>query len=174
MCKSFIPTYHANNIFEISMDFYKRNNVKVLLLDLDNTLDSYKSKLPSKKTIVYINQLKQNNIRPIITSNNKGKRVSDYSKALGIEHFSSIMKPFKFRLLKILKNNNIDKNTCMLIGDQLVTDIKCGNACKIKTVLTEKLVKEDQPTTHINRLLDNPLRARLKKCGKLNNWKENK
>jgi len=174
MCKSYIPTYHAQNIFEITIDFYKQNNVKVLLLDLDNTLDSYKEKLPSKRAVDYINQLKNNNIRPIITSNNKGKRVSEYSKALGIEHFSSVMKPFKCRLLKILKNNNIDIKDCMLIGDQLVTDIKCGNACKIKTVLTEKLVKEDQPTTHINRLLDNPLRARFKKCGKLNNWKESK
>ncbi len=173
MLKLFTPTFYAQNIFEITIDFYKKNNIKVVLLDLDNTLDSYKAKTPSERTINYIKLLKENNIRPIITSNNSGKRVSEYSNALNVEYLSSVFKPFKHRLLKKLNELNINKDDCLLIGDQLLTDIRCGNACKIKTILTEKIVKEDQPTTHINRIFDKPLRARLKKCGKLNNWKEN-
>ncbi|MCQ2792486.1 MAG: HAD hydrolase-like protein [Bacilli bacterium] len=170
--KRYTPTYHANNLFEVDPLFFIKINAKVLLLDLDNTLDSYKTKLPSERTINYIKQLKALNLRPIITSNNRSKRVKNYARALEIECLSSVAKPFKHFLLKKLNKLNIDLKECILIGDQLMTDIACGNALKIKTLLLEKLVKEDQFTTHFNRIFDKPLRARLKKCGKLNNWKE--
>lgn len=166
-----VPTYHANNIYEVDPKFYVKNNIKVLLLDLDNTLESYKIKLPSERTFTYIANVKALGIRPIITSNNTGKRVKLYASSLGVEYMSMVNKPFKNRLLKKLKEKNINPAECLIIGDQLMTDVICGNRAHIRTLLTEKLVKEDSPFTHINRLFDKPLRARLKKCGKLNNWK---
>lgn len=172
MIKRYTPTYHANNLFEIDPIFFKKINVKVVLLDLDNTLDSYRVLIPSQRTIDYIKKLKENNLRPIITSNNVSKRVKDYARALDIECLSNVGKPFSFKLKRLLKANNINPNECVLIGDQLMTDIPCGNSLHIKTILLEKLVKEDLPLTKINRLFDKPLRAHLRKCGKLNNWEE--
>lgn len=166
-----VPTYHAKSIYEVDPHFYAKINVKVLLLDLDNTLDSYRTKLPSQKTIDYINKLKELNIRPIITSNNRGKRVARYATALNIEYLSLVNKPFKRRLLKKLKKLNIDPNDCLIIGDQLLTDVRCGCRAKIRTMYTDKLVKEDSFFTHFNRVFEKPLRARLKKYGKLNYWK---
>ena len=173
MIKKFIPTFHANNIYEISLSFFQKNKIKILLLDLDNTLDSYKQKEPSERAYALINELKSHNIRPIIISNNTGGRVERYAKLLSIEFIARVGKPFKKRLLNALKEKNINIDDCLVVGDQLVTDILAGNRAKIKTLLTEKLVKEDQFTTHFNRLFDKPIRARLKKCGKLNNWKNN-
>ena len=59
-----------------------------------------------------------------------------------------------------------------MIGDQIVTDISCANGAKVKSVLTEKLVPEDQPTTRFNRLFDNPLRKKLKKKNLLKDWRQ--
>ncbi len=81
-------------------------------------------------------------------------------------------KPHKGKLLKKLSQLNINPNDCILCGDQLLTDVKCGNRAKIKTLLLEKLVKEDEFFTRFNRIVDKPLRARLRKCGKLKDWKE--
>ena len=39
-------------------------------------------------------------------------------------------------------------------------------------ILTDKIVKEDQPTTHFNRLFDRPIRRHLKRKGKLIDWRE--
>lgn len=172
MNKKLIPTYHANSIFEIDVEFYKKIGAKVLLLDLDNTLDSYLAKEPTQKTIDLINKLKNNNIRPIITSNNTGERVNFYAKQLNIECFSFVRKPFRWKLLRILKRNNINKEDCLIIGDQIYTDVKCGNAAKIDTLLTEKLVEEDPIFTRFNRIFENKVKNKLYKQNKLRYWKE--
>ncbi|MCQ2794384.1 MAG: YqeG family HAD IIIA-type phosphatase [Bacilli bacterium] len=169
--KRFTPTFYANNLYEIDPKFFVKNHVKVLLLDLDNTLESYRVKTPSKRTIDYIKRLKANGLRPVITSNNTGKRVRTYAKDLEIEFLAFVNKPFKGRLLRKLRALNINPDDCLIIGDQMMTDVQCGNSAHIRTLLTEKLVKEDPIRTKINRLFEKPLRARLKKCGKLNSWK---
>ena len=172
MWKRFIPFAHAQSIFEIDVSFFKKLGVKFLLLDLDNTLDSYKTALPSKRVVELKEDLLMEGIEMIITSNNTGKRVTKYSRALGIRYMSQVGKPFSRKLLKKLKVLKIDKDETMLIGDQIVTDISCANGAGIKSLLTEKLVEEDQPTTRFNRLFDNPLRKKLNKKHLLKDWRE--
>lgn len=171
MMKRYTPTYYANNIFEVNPIFFLRIKTPVLLLDLDNTLDSWKTKTPSKRVVDYVKQLKDLNIRPIIVSNNTSNHVKNYARALDIECITGVLKPFKYRLKKRLNKLDINPQDCIMIGDQLLTDIACGNALKIKTLLLEPITKSEFFTTTINRLFDKPLRARLQKYGKLNNWK---
>ncbi len=52
--KSFIPFAHSGSIYEIDVDFYKRNNVRTLFMDLDNTLDSYRAREPKDNTLEYV------------------------------------------------------------------------------------------------------------------------
>ncbi|MCQ2794626.1 MAG: HAD hydrolase-like protein [Bacilli bacterium] len=170
--KRYTPTYYANNLFEINPMFFLRIKTNVLLLDLDNTLDTYKTKNPSKRVVNYIKQLKDLNIRPIIVSNNTSNHVKNYARALEIECITRVFKPFAHVLRKKLNDLHINPQDCLIIGDQLVTDIACGNALKIKTLLLEPLTKIEFITTRINRIFDKHIRARLRKCGKLNNWKE--
>lgn len=166
----FIPKYHANNIFEISIEFYKMMGIKYILCDLDNTLDSYRLFTPSLRVCKWKEELEKNGIEIIIISNNKGKRVKSYAGELEVRYCSSTRKPFIHKLEKYLKTNNIEPSKCVLIGDQLLTDMACGNRIKITTILTEPIVKEDQWTTHFNRLIDRPLRKYLKRNGKLLSW----
>ena len=42
MKNKYVPYAVADSIYEIDVDFFKKENVKVLLVDLDNTLDSSK------------------------------------------------------------------------------------------------------------------------------------
>ena len=172
MWKRFVPFAHAQSIFEIDVSFYKNLGVKFLLVDLDNTLDSYKTELPSKRVVDLKEDLLMDGIEIIITSNNTGKRVTKYARALGVRFMSKVGKPFSKKLLRKLRVLKIRKDEVMLIGDQIVTDISCANGAKIKNVLTEKLVEEDQPTTRFNRLFDNPLRKKLNKKHLLKDWRE--
>lgn len=171
MRKNCIPFAYAKSIYDIDISFYKKNNIKIVLADLDNTLDSYLQKLPSKCAIELKKLYNENGIKIIIVSNNTGKRVSKYANALGVEYWHSIGKPFAAGLNKKIKELNIEKNDVILIGDQTTTDITCGNRAKIKTVLTDKLVNEDQWTTRFNRIFDNPRRKKLMKKGLLIDWR---
>ena len=59
----------------------------------------------------------------------------------------------------------------MFVGDQLVTDVLAAKGAGLRIILTEKIVKEDQFTTHFNRLIDRPIRSYLRKKGKLPDWR---
>ena len=172
MFKRFIPFAHAESIYKIDLSFFTKLGIKYVFADLDNTLDSYKQATPLKPAIELKENLEKLGIELIIVSNNRGKRVQKYSKDLGVKHWSTLGKPFATRICKIMKKLNINKDEVIMIGDQIVTDISCANGAKIKSVLTEKLVPEDQPTTRFNRLFDNPLRRKLKRKNLLKDWRQ--
>ena len=172
MLKGFIPFAHASSIYEIDPEFFKRNGVKTLFIDLDNTLDSYKARTPLDKTINYVNSLKEIGLTPVIISNNRPERVSGYADALGIEYLASARKPFSKRIKKELARRGLKPEDVMLVGDQMMTDVQAARGAKIRVVLTEKVVKEDQWTTHINRIFDCPIRRYHRKRGNLIDWRE--
>ena len=172
MLKRFIPFAHAESIYLIDLHFFQKLGIKYVFVDLDNTLDSYKQKTPLPHAFELKENLKNIGIELIIVSNNTGERVRKYSKELGVKHWSSLAKPFSFRLTKIMKKLGIKKDEVIMVGDQIVTDISCANGAKIKSILTEKLVPEDQPTTRFNRLFDNPIRRKLKKKNLLRDWRQ--
>lgn len=172
MFKKFIPFATAKSIYEIPVVFYSKLGIKTLMMDLDNTLDSYKLFLPTEKAVNLISKLKENGIRPIVVSNNRGKRVSSYANALNIEYVNSAKKPFPNKLKKVIRDNNLKYDELLFIGDQMMTDVLATHYAGIKMILTEKLVKEDQWTTHINRIFERFIRRHLKKKNKLINWRE--
>ena len=171
MCKRFIPYAHAQSIYEIPVVFYKRNNVNLLIIDLDNTLDSYRLYEPTEQAINLIKKIKEVGITPVVVSNNTAKRVGQYASGLQVDYLCSARKPFSGKIRKFLKERNLSPEEVMLVGDQLMTDVLAAKGAHIRVVLTEKIVKEDQFTTHFNRLLDRPIRAHLRKKGKLPDWR---
>ena len=162
---------HAKSIFEIEIGFWKKFNVKTLLMDLDNTLDSYRLYTPTDRAREYIQLLIENGITPYIISNNRGKRVSSYANALGIEYLHSSFKPFSFRIKKLIKEKGWNVDELMMVGDQMLTDAGMANGANIRMILTDKIVKEDQWTTHFNRLFDRPMRKHYAKKGQIIDWR---
>ena len=171
MFKRFIPFAHAQSIYEVPVDFYLNNGVKLLLIDLDNTLDSYKLFEPTERALKQVEEIKKSGIVPIIVSNNRAKRVKRYADAADVECIYSAHKPFSRRIKNFLKEKGVSATEVMLVGDQLMTDVLAARGAHIRVLLTEKIVKEDQWTTHINRLFDRPIRKHLKKKGKVPDWR---
>ena len=172
MFKSFIPFAHANSIYEINPEFFVKHGVKVLFIDLDNTLDSYKAFTPKENAIAYIKRLQEHGITPVVVSNNKGKRVSSYAEGLHIDYVWGAMKPFPKKLRQEMEKRGLKEEEVMLVGDQMMTDVLAAHNAHIRVVLTEKIVNEDQWTTHINRIFDRPIRKYHRKRGNLVNWEE--
>ena len=172
MFKKFIPFAHAKSIYDLPPDFFKKIGVKYVLTDLDNTLDSYRLMKPQQRAIDYINNLRDNGITPIIISNNRGKRVRSYATALGVDFIWGAAKPFAKNILKVINSKGIDKSDTILIGDQLITDVWCGYHGGIRVIWTDKLVKEDQWTTHINRIFERIIKRYHYKHGNIREWSD--
>ena len=129
---NFVPFAHAKSLYEIDPEFFKSNGVSTLFVDLDNTLDSYKSHTPSDNAIALVKKLKDAGLNLIIISNNRYKRVLGYAEALGVEFISSTGKPFPRKINKFVEVKGLKKENIMVVGDQLMTDTVAGNRAKLK------------------------------------------
>ncbi|MFA6620360.1 MAG: YqeG family HAD IIIA-type phosphatase [Bacilli bacterium] len=167
------PTFLAQSFYEIPPEFYQKMGMKNLLLDLDNTLAPYHEKEPSEKTKAWIEELKKAGLHLYIASNNTSARVTRYAALLGVEALSGLLKPFSFRLKKILKKEGFIPKETVLIGDQLMTDIPAASGAKIRSILVEPLDKAREPwVTRWNRLFEKKKRQTIMREGQVPSWKE--
>lgn len=167
--KRLIPDYYCKSIFDIPLSFFKEHNITHVFSDLDNTLDAYNIFYPTPRVFKLVDDLKKEDITLIIISNNHENRVKDYAAPLNVNYMYESGKPFKKKILKYISDNNLNKESVILIGDQLLTDVQCGKNAKIKVLLTDRIVPIDQPVTRINRIFDNFFRKKMRKKGILQN-----
>ena len=71
-----------------------------------------------------------------------------------------------------IKDNNMKLEEIMMVGDQVVTDIQAANGAHVRSILVDKLVEEDQPTTRFNRIFDRIYRKQLIKKQLYKEWSE--
>ena len=133
----FIPTYHLNRLTDINIDLLKKLNIKTVLLDVDNTISSHNSLELFDGALDWIDNLKAQNIKILIASNNYKRRVKPISKAINVDFLYFSLKPLPFRINRFLKNYNIKKSETLIIGDQIFSDILFANLFGIKSILLE-------------------------------------
>ena len=166
------PTFLGKNIFEIPVSFYQKKGYEVLLFDLDNTLDSYRKKLPSSRASSYITSLKEAGLTVIIVSNNQKRRVKRYAEKIPCPYLFRAGKPSPKKILACLKKIGADPKKVLLCGDQLLTDVKAGNRGKIDTILLSPLGKEEAPWTKFNRWMEKKRRREIIREGSVPSWEE--
>lgn len=91
------PKLYLKSVTEITIEILNRNNIKALILDVDNTLIDYYKNMPDgiKK---WCEDLKKSGIKFCIVSNsNKKEKVEKVAKILEIPYIYFAKKPFKKR-----------------------------------------------------------------------------
>ncbi len=172
MLKKRIPYALAASLYEIPFSFYKAKGVKTVFLDLDNTIVPYVCPSPDERAKNWCLEAKRNGLEVCILSNNTGKRVSLFAKDLGVEFASMMRKPFSGPLKRFLRTKNLDSNECIMVGDQIMTDVTACNGAGVRCILTEPLDSHEPPWTKFNRLFDRPKREKIKKKGLAKPWEE--
>jgi HAD superfamily phosphatase (TIGR01668 family) len=151
----FYPKSYFNKIVDIDVNFFIENNIKAVLLDIDNTiLDKRHNMVQGLEE--WVKTLKENNIKICILSNtNKKKKAQNLSDKLEVPFIYFAKKPLKFGFKKAKKILEIEDNkTIAVIGDQVLTDVFGANRCKMYSILVKPLKKEDIFVTKINRLIE--------------------
>lgn len=97
------PNIYLKNVKEITLDLLNKNNIKGLLLDVDNTLIDFDLKiLDGAKN--WCNNLKNNNIKLCILSNtNKIEKVKMVAKELELPYINFAKKPSKSGFKRAVK-----------------------------------------------------------------------
>lgn len=153
------PNAYLKSVQDISIEFLKANNIKALILDVDNTLIDYYKNL-SEEIINWANNLRNNGIVLYILSNtNKKEKVKMVANKLNIPYEMFAKKPSKRGFIKIKKIININCENIGVVGDQIFTDVIGGNRCNMYTILVDPVNKKDYWYTAWKR----PIERRIKK-----------
>ncbi len=158
----FYPKSYFKNILEIDMNFIEKNNIKAILLDIDNTMiDTDNNILDGLED--WVEEAKKHGIKICILSNtNKKKKAEKMSKKLEVPYIYFAKKPFKFgfnRAKKIVQENS---ENIAVIGDQILTDVLGANRSHMYSILVEPLAEKDIFVTRFNRLIERQILKKYK------------
>lgn len=156
------PNAYFNKIENITIEFFKKNKIKALLLDVDNTLVDYSKKM-TKEVKTWVKDLKGQGVKMYILSNTNDKdKIMKVANELEIKYHIFAMKPLKKGFKKCQKELGEKSENIAIIGDQIFTDIIGGNRCNMFTILVEPLDKKDFWYTAWKRPLENKIKNKIK------------
>ena len=157
----FLPHIYEDNIYKVDYNRLYKNNIKVVLFDLDNTIIPANECEVSNDTIKLFKKIKKEGIKPVIFSNSPKGRIKKVADKLDVDFVYFACKPLTFKFKKFLNKNNLEKKEVAIIGDQLLTDIKGGNKVGIKTILVKPISDYDSIFTRFNRLREKNIFRKL-------------
>ena len=149
----FIPDIYAQSIYTINYKKLKKNGIKCLLFDLDNTLVTYKTKEPTSK-VKELFALLSNNFKIIIISNSTKNRLRPFKEQLNVDTAYSSHKPFKKKYQKIMELYHFKVDEIACIGDQILTDVIGANKASMFPILVKPIDKKDIFITKIKRPIE--------------------
>ena len=157
------PKLYVHSFQDIPYENYKKQGIKTLFFDLDNTVMSYDEKIISKENLSFLEQLKKD-FNVVIVSNSGYKRVSFACIQAGYAFIHNAKKPFKSGYIRALKKASAQAKTSLFIGDQLMTDIFGASRMNIESILVKPLKqRSDHIFTRTNRKLERILLKRMSK-----------
>lgn len=150
----FYPNCYLKNITEIDIELLKKNNIKGLILDVDNTLIDYDHKLIDGLEEWY-EKMKANNIKFCILSNsNKKEKVKRVADKLNVPYIFFGTKPLKRGFKKAAKILGLKNENIAAVGDQIFTDVVGANRCKMFSILVVPISEKDIIITVIKRPIE--------------------
>ena len=139
---------------DLTASFLQEQGVRVLLLDIDNTLAPYEQLDPDDHIRAWLQSLADAGIKAALLSNNHGDRMERFNRELGLPCKSGACKPLPFRGKKLMKRLGGTKKTTLLMGDQIFTDILCAHHMGIRGILVPPIKDKTNRITRIKRYFE--------------------
>lgn len=161
------PKAYLNSVKEIDIDFLKNNNIKGIILDVDNTLVNYYKEI-GKGIDLWVEKMKQSDIKLCILSNtNDVEKVQKVASKLNIPYFYFAKKPSKSGFLKAKRLFGLESYEIAVVGDQIFTDVIGANRCNMFSILVNPIDKKDIFMTRIKRPIEKKIVERYLKKRKV-------
>lgn len=136
---SFLPKHIFPKITDIDASFLKERNIKLLLMDFDNTMLPYTTDVPSEELLAWAEEMKSNGITLCIVSNSHKQRVPEFSKRYGIACVTHARKPGTKGIREAMKRFDVPKAQTALVGDQIYTDVLGANLAGVTSLIVTSI-----------------------------------
>ena len=143
---------------DIEPKYLACRGIKLLLLDIDNTVSPYKKNEPTEEMKKWVKDMKDAGIKLFFVSNNNGDRPAIFSEKLGVPYIKSAMKPSRRGVIKAMERCGCTKKETALVGDQSYTDVLCANRSGVTSILVHPISLKN-PLLAVRYVLELPFRA---------------
>lgn len=151
MLKRFFPQIYVQSIYEVPYEHLYSIGKRNIVFDIDNTLVPFDIPEPTEKILLLFEKLKKIGFNICLVSNNKKARVTEFNKNLKLSAVHKAGKPKSKGIKKALSLINAVPENTILVGDQVFTDVWCGNRHNIYTVLVKPIANRDELTVKVKR-----------------------
>lgn len=162
--EKYVPDMYQGSIYTINYKKLKKQGIKCLLFDLNNTLASYETEAPTDELRELMFELEKD-FKVIIVSNSPKNRVRPFKEKLNIDAAFNSKKPSKKKFKKIMQMYNFKDTEIALIGDEIIADIFGGNRMGFTTILVNGISEEEPLHTRIIRKFENRIIKKLNNLG---------
>ena len=151
-----IPGFLFCRIWDIPIDFLRKNEIHGVILDIDNTLTfDHAPELPDR-TAQWLEKIEQAGIKAAIVSNNREARVKPFAERCGLSYVADALKPKRVGFERSCAVLGERAENIAVIGDQLFTDILFGNRFGCTTILVEPMGPDLPWYVKAKRVLEKP------------------
>jgi hypothetical protein len=152
----FKPTYVFDKVGDITPEFLKKEGIKGLILDLDNTLTTHNNPVPPQSSLDWLDRMKGAGIKLIIVSNNHPPRVEPFAKQLGLDYEAEGKKPLTFGYTRGIRRLGLPKKNVAAVGDQIFTDVLGSNLKGIRSLFVFPIEYETSLPFRFKRACEKP------------------
>lgn len=137
--------------------------IRVLLLDMDNTLIPYEESEPNEEVLAFLSSLKAHGIAAALVTNNHKKRLKKFNAALGLPAYANSLKPLPHNLLRAMRKLGAGRKETALLGDQLLTDMFAARFAGIRSFIVSPINDKKTWIVRMKRKIERPLVRRYYK-----------
>ena len=138
-----VPDDVRKSVFDIPLDVLKSEGKTCFLLDFDNTLGPDHATAPTDYSREFIDKIRSMGFSCCLVSNAKTGRSKGIADALKIPCVTYAHKPRPDGINRAMKLMDVRREECVMVGDQVFTDVIAGRFAGVHTVLVEKYGKKE-------------------------------
>jgi hypothetical protein len=152
---NFRPDHYAERVCEIDSAALAAQGIRLMILDLDNTLLPWKGTVIGDDVREWVGNAKSAGIKVAIVSNtHHPRRLSLIAAELDVPCIAHALKPRGKGFRKAARLAGCDPGHCVVVGDQLLTDILGGNLAGMKTILVKPIHRREFIGTKVSRMIE--------------------
>ena len=157
------PDFTALCYRDLRADFFKERGIRVLLLDIDNTLAPYEQPEPDEHISAWLAELAEAGVQTAFLSNNHGPRVELFNKTLERPCRYNAHKPLARRGKELMRSLGGDESCTAMMGDQVFTDVLVARAMGVRAILVPPIKDKTDALTRFKRFLERGVLRRYHK-----------
>ncbi len=136
---SFLPTHCCCCATELTPAWLRRQGIRLLMLDFDNTIVPYTTDVATEPMAAWLRELLASEIQVCVVSNSRNDRVKRFCAVQGLDCITQAKKPGTRGILQCLRAYGVPAHQAALCGDQIFTDTLGANRAGVTAILVKPI-----------------------------------